>query len=148
MAYCTVTVPLTAGASVTGKSSVWSSPSVACVSATDSRAAKAICCATAFDSFLPSDVQIAPVSVQFSVSPRESSTVPVPDGVTVRFHTVSLPAASAAAVTVAPDALTALRIWSAVADTASLNSTWKSNAVPLCDAGTSSNSTVSGSPLT
>ena len=93
-------------------------------------------------------MQIAPVSVQFSVSPRESSTVPVPDGVTVTFHTVSLPSASAAAVTVAPVALIALRTCSAVADTASLNSTWKSNAVPLCEPGTPSNSAVSGSPLT
>ena len=105
-----MTVPLTGGDSVTVKSSVASSPSIASASATDTPLPYATSIAVAVDSFLPSDVQIAPVSVQVSGSVRESVTVPVPDGVTVKSHSLLLPVASAAAVIVPPVTPTALRI--------------------------------------
>ena len=71
VAYCTATVSLAAGASVTVKSSVVSSPSVASASAS---------AATATDSFRPSLVQIAPVSVQVALgaSRERASRCPCP----------------------------------------------------------------------
>lgn len=72
VAYCTATtVSLAAGASVTVKSSVVSSPSVASASATDNQGANKTSVATATDSFRPSLVQIAPVSVKVALGARE-----------------------------------------------------------------------------